>query len=230
MSLLDDFLSLFFPNPCLACGEPLRKNEHICCSICVNSLPKTNFHLKKENPVAQIFWGRANVFSATAFYYFNKGNKVQHLIHQLKYKGSYETGIFIGELMGCELKESALFNTVDMIVPVPLHPKKIKKRGYNQSEMFGKGMTKGLNRPMNTEVLYRQQFTETQTRKSRTERWENVENVFKVKNPEALSGKHLLLVDDVITTGSTLESCIHALETIPNVTISIAAIATALKD
>jgi ComF family protein len=196
----------------------------------VNSLPKTNFHLKKENPVAQIFWGRANVFSATAFYYFNKGNKVQHLIHQLKYKGSYETGIFIGELMGCELKESALFNTVDMIVPVPLHPKKIKKRGYNQSEMFGKGMTKGLNRPMNTEVLYRQQFTETQTRKSRTERWENVENVFKVKNPEALSGKHLLLVDDVITTGSTLESCIHALETIPNVTISIAAIATALKD
>ena len=225
-SLLDDFISLFFPHPCCACDDALRKNEEVLCSICLNSLPKTDFHLKEENPVAKLFWGRADIYAATAYYYFHKGDKVQRLIHQLKYRGARKVGIFIGEQMGYELKEAPRFSSVDMIVPVPLHPKKEKKRGYNQSAMFGLGLSRGFGKPMRTDILYRKQFTETQTRKSRAARWENVENVFAVHHPESFFGKHILLVDDVITTGSTLEACIHALERIPQVTISIAAMAT----
>jgi ComF family protein len=229
MSLLDDFISLFFPHLCYACDDALRKNEDVLCSICLNTLPKTDFHLKEDNLVAKIFWGRANIHAATAYYYFHKGDKVQHLIHQLKYKGARKVGIFIGEQMGYELKNNTPFSSVDIIVPVPLHPKKEKKRGYNQSAMFGLGLSKGLHKPMNTKILHRRKFTETQTRKTRSERWENVESVFSVQTPEVYAGKHILLVDDVITTGSTLEACIHALETIPNVKISIAALATAMS-
>jgi len=230
MSLFDDFISLFFPHLCYACDDALRKNEDVLCSICLNSLPKTDFHLKKENPVTKLFWGRANLQAATAYYFFHKGDKVQHLIHQLKYKSARKVGIFIGEQMGIELKNSDVFSSVNIIVPVPLHPKKEKQRGYNQSEMFGVGLSRTLRRPMNKNILYRKQFTASQTRKTRSERWENVENVFAVHNPDAFAGKHLLLIDDVITTGSTLESCIHALETIPDVKISIAAMATAMNE
>ena len=230
MSLFDDFISLFFPHLCYACDDALRKNEKVLCSMCLNTLPKTDFHLKEDNPVAKLFWGRANIHAATAYYYFHKGNKVQHLIHQLKYKGAREIGIFIGEQMGYELKNTPAFSSVDVIIPVPLHLKKEKKRGYNQSAMFGLGLARGLGKQMNTNILYRKRFTETQTRKTRSERWENVEDVFSVHNPENFTGKHLLLIDDVITTGSTLEACIHALETIPQATISIAALATASKD
>ena len=229
MSLFDDFISLFFPHLCYACDDALRKNEEVLCSVCLSQLPKTDFHQKQDNPVAKLFWGRANIHAATAYYYFHKGDNVQHLIHQLKYKNAREIGIFIGQQMGYELKNASDFASVDIIVPVPLHPKKEKKRGYNQSEMFGLGLARGVCKPMNTKILYRKQFTETQTRKTRAERWENVENVFAVHHPESFSGKHILLVDDVITTGATLEACIHALETIPNVKISIAAIATAMS-
>ncbi|MCL2510655.1 MAG: ComF family protein [Bacteroidales bacterium] len=228
--LLDDFISLFFPHLCFACDDALRKNEDVLCSICLNSLPKTDFHQKKDNPVAKLFWGRADIHAATAYYYFHKGDKVQHLVHQLKYKGARKIGIFVGKQMGYELKNAPDFSSVDMVVPVPLHPKKEKKRGYNQSEMFGLGISQGLRKPMKTNILYRKRFTETQTRKTRSERWENVENVFAIHHPESFSGKHLLLVDDVITTGSTLEACIHALESIPQVTISIAAMATAVSE
>jgi ComF family protein len=230
MSLFNDFISLFFPRLCYACDDALRKNEDVLCSICLNHLPKTDFHLKKDNPIAKLFWGRADIQAATAYYYFHKGDKVQHLIHQLKYKGARKVGLFVGEQMGIELRESSTFASVNMIVPVPLHPKKEKQRGYNQSEIFGAGLSRGLRKPMNKNILYRKQYTETQTRKTRSERWKNVKNVFSIYNPETFAGKHLLLVDDVITTGSTLEACIHALETIPDVKISITAMATALKE
>jgi len=230
MSLLDDFISLFFPHLCFACDDALRKNENVLCSICLSSLPKTNFHQKEDNPVAKLFWGRADIYTATAYYYFHKGDKVQRLIHQLKYKGARKVGIFIGEQMGYELRGAPNFSSVDIIVPVPLHPKKEKKRGYNQSEMFGRGLARGLGKQMRADILYRKHFTETQTRKSRSARWENVENVFSVRHPESFFGKHLLLIDDVITTGSTLEACIHALKAIPQVTISIVAMATTIKE
>ncbi|MDD4847937.1 MAG: phosphoribosyltransferase family protein [Bacteroidales bacterium] len=230
MSLFQDFLSLFFPNCCCACNEPLGRNERILCTSCLDQLPQTNFHLHNDNPVAKVFWGKAPLNAAAALYYFRKGNKVQHLVHQLKYKGKKEIGIYLGEIYGVTLINSPLFSTVDIIVPVPLHAKKLRKRGYNQSEMFGIGLSKGMNRPMMTDILYRTTFTETQTKKSREERWKNVETVFAVHNAEAYTGKHFLLIDDVITTGSTMEACIHALEVIPHVKISVAAIAAATKE
>lgn len=230
MSLFQDFISLFFPRCCCACNEPLDRNEQVICTLCLDQLPQTHFHLHTENPVSKVFWGKTQLHAATALYYFHKGNKVQHLVHQLKYKGKKEIGIYLGELYGVTLINSSLFSTVDMIIPVPLHPKKIRKRGYNQSEMFGAGLARGMNRPMITDILYRTAFTETQTKKSREERWKNVETVFAVHHPEAYTGRHLLLVDDVITTGATMEACIHALETIPRVKISVAAIAAATKE
>jgi len=225
LSLIEDFISLIFPNICACCGNSLWKHEEIICTYCDFHLPKTNFHLEHENSVSRIFWGRARIESATAYFYFNKGNKVQRLVHLLKYKGRKDIGIFIGEKQGYLLKYSPFFNTVELILPVPLHKKKLMQRGYNQSEQYAIGLGKAMRVPVNPYLLYRSRFTETQTRKSRFKRWENVSEMFALKDPELLVGKHILLVDDVITTGATLESCIMVLSAIPGIRISIAAIA-----
>ncbi|MEI6433226.1 MAG: phosphoribosyltransferase family protein [Bacteroidota bacterium] len=228
MKWLSDFTSLIFPRICAACGNSLWKHEDVICHSCEFHLPKTNFHFSEDNPVARIFWGRASLFSGAAFLYFNKGNKVQQLVHQLKYKGRKDIGIFLGSFYGQTLKYAPLFNCADLIIPVPLHKKKYMKRGYNQSEQFGIGLSSAMKIPVNRHLLIRTKATETQTRKSRFRRYQNVREIFLVKEPEQWRGKHLLLVDDVVTTGATLESCIHALELIPEVKISIACIATAL--
>jgi ComF family protein len=167
------------------------------------------------------------VYSASAFYSFNKEGRVQRLIHQLKYKGKKEIGFFIGKQYGVELKSSPDFNTVNTIIPVPLHPEKLKKRGYNQSEYFAKGLAAIMNTEINTTTLVREKANESQTKKSRYERWKNVEFVFQLKTTAALEGKHILLVDDVITTGATLEACANVLQQIKGVKISIATIAYA---
>jgi len=227
MTILSDFLSLFYPRICMACGNTLFKNEEVLCTFCLFHLPKTNFHLEKDNPVSMTFWGRVPVYSAAACYYFRKGGKVQHLLHQLKYNGQKEIGVYIGKRYGHDLKQSEFFKTVDCVLPVPLYWKKERQRGYNQSEMFASGLAEAMNIELNTNTLLRIKASETQTRKSRFGRWENVKEIFEVKNAEHLAGKHLLLVDDVITTGATLEASIHALLTIPEVKISIAAIAFA---
>jgi len=227
MTILSDFLSLFYPRICMACGNTLFKNEEVLCTFCLFHLPKTNFHLEKDNPVSMTFWGRVPVYSAAACYYFRKGGKVQHLLHQLKYNGQKEIGVYIGKRYGHDLKQSEFFKTVDCVLPVPLYWKKERQRGYNQSEMFASGLAEAMNIELNTNTLLRIKASETQTKKSRFGRWENVKEIFEVKNAEHLAGKHLLLVDDVITTGATLEASIHALLTIPEVKISIAAIAFA---
>jgi ComF family protein len=225
MSLIEDFMSLIFPKICACCGNSLWKHEEIICTYCDFHLPRTNFHLEQDNPASRTFWGRARIESATAFYYFNKGNKVQRLVHLLKYKGRKDIGIFIGEKQGHLLKKSPFFNTVEIILPVPLHKKKLMQRGYNQSEQFAIGIGKIMQVPVNPYILCRSRFTETQTRKSRFKRWQNVSDMFTLKNHILLEGKHILLVDDVITTGATLESCITVLSSIPGIRISIAAIA-----
>jgi ComF family protein len=223
----NDFVSLFFPVVCVSCGKSLYKNENNICTYCLYHLPKSNFHLTNDNPVAKIFWGRINIQSAASFYAFNKGGKVQQLIHQLKYKGQQEVGVSLGKLYGYELRNSVDFKSVDLIIPVPLHTKRQRKRGYNQSACFAEGLAKTLHRPVDLSVLFRSAASETQTKKSRFTRWKNVESIFYTRNEQQVAHKHILLVDDVITTGATLEACAQTLLKIEGVKVSIATIAYA---
>ena len=223
---MNDFISLVYPRICTCCGNSLWKGEEVICTLCEYHLPKTWYHLEHDNPVSRIFWGRAPVESATSYLHFNKGNRVQHLIHHLKYKERKDVGVWLGSHYGAYLRSSPLFCSVEVIIPVPLHRKKQLTRGFNQSEQFGIGLAYSMKIPLEVQALYRARISETQTRKSRYKRWENVSGIFEVRNPEKLAGRHLLLIDDVITTGATLEACAHALSSIPDVRISIATIAT----
>lgn len=194
--------------------------------MCSYHLPKTWYHLDPDNPVSRIFWGRAQIENAASFLHFNKGNQVQHLIHHLKYKERKDVGVWLGLNYGAFLKNSPLFRSAEAIIPVPLHRKRLQSRGFNQSAQFGTGLASSMMIPVEEELLFRTGLSETQTRKSRYKRWENVSGIFDVRDGWKFSGKHLLLVDDVITTGATLEACVHALNSIPDVRISIATIAT----
>ena len=227
LELADDLFSLFFPNLGLGCGQPLIRGEETICSICHFHLPKTHFHNDPDNPLNKVFWGRVDLEAVASFVYFQKGGTVQHLLHQLKYKGRQEIGYRIGKWYGQELCYANIFRDVERIIPVPLHPNKLRKRGYNQSRMFAEGLVSVMNAELEDRCLYRKVDTKTQTRKSRYKRWENVENIFAVKNPEKIRGRHVLLVDDVITTGATLEACAQALLKVPGVKVSAASIAFA---
>ncbi|HEX8516431.1 MAG TPA: ComF family protein [Bacteroidia bacterium] len=225
--MISDFVSLIFPQICVSCGKSLYKSEHSICTYCSYHLPKTNYHLDNDNPVAKIFWGRINIHSASAYYNFGKGGKVQHLVHQLKYRGQKNIGVTLGKFYGYDLRKSDAFRTVETIIPVPLHPKKKKKRGYNQSEFFAEGLGATMNVSTDYSTLVREYESETQTRKSRFSRWQNVETIFSLKQPDTLKNKHILLVDDVVTTGATLEACAQTLLKVPGVKVSIATIAYA---
>ena len=227
MNLFDDFISLFFPRTCYACGNSLFQNEKIICTSCLLHLPKTNFHKASENPVSKVFWGRVNLTTATSMYFYRKGGKVQHLIHQLKYKGHKEIGIFLGEIYGSQLKESALYNDIDLIIPIPLHQSKLKKRGFNQAELFALGLAQSMQKEMDINSLVRQIATSTQTKKTRYKRWENVSEIFKLEIPENINGKKILVVDDVITTGATMEAFIQCIQKAENVQVCAVSIAFA---
>ena len=226
--MLNDFVSLTFPKVCAACGKSLFKNEESICMYCLYHLPKTNFHLHSDNPVIKLFWGRADIFSASSLYLFTKGSKVQKLIHQLKYRGKKEIGISLGKHYGKELKISPLFSPVNLVIPVPLHPKKLKKRGYNQSETFALGIAESMKTENGSDIIIRASISETQTKKSRFARWKNVEEIFRVIAPEKLQDKHILLVDDVVTTGSTLEACASKILEVSGTKVSVATIATTM--
>jgi ComF family protein len=225
--MLNDLFCLFFPNLCAGCGRPLMRGEKVICMLCLFHLPKTYFHHDDDNPLTKVFWGRVNLEGVAAYVYFQKGGTVQHLLHQLKYKGQKEIGVQIGKLYGVELKTAEVFRDAELIIPVPLHPRKLRKRGYNQSGMFAEGLASVMQARLETRALYRKVYSQTQTRKARYNRWENVENIFAVRNPERIRGKHILLVDDVITTGATSEACAQALLEVPGVRVSVAAIAYA---
>jgi ComF family protein len=227
MHLLDDFISLFFPKTCMACGNSLFHNEEIICTSCLFHLPKTKFHLDKKNPASKVFWGRANIEMATALYFYTKGGKVQTLIHHLKYHGHEEIGIFLGQLYGAQLKESKYFKDVDIVIPIPLHKAKLKKRGFNQAESFAIGLAETMDITIDISSVIRNIETSTQTKKSRYKRWENVSEIFMIKETSKLENKHVLIVDDVITTGATMEACINALKTVEGIRVSVASIAFA---
>jgi len=223
-----DFIGLVFPRICAGCGNNLWRHEKVLCGFCLYHLPKSGFHLDNDNPVSRLFWGRERIDQATAFLIFNKGSKVQHLIHQLKYKGKKEIGTFLGKLYGEILKDDIHYKYADYIIPVPLHKKKYMQRGYNQSEVFGMGLSDSMRIPVNHSLLLRSSNTGTQTRKSRFNRYLNVNEIFILKNSRSFENKYLLLVDDVVTTGATLESCIHTLNQIPGVRVGVVCIAAAI--
>ena len=224
--MLKGFVGLFWPNVCACCASGLTRGEEYICSHCMYELPATNFHKEDDNPVAQIFWGRATVQHATSGYYFRKGNRIQKLIHQVKYSGQKEMGRVLGREIGKSLRDSC-FNDVDLIAPVPLHQQKYRKRGYNQSEWIAFGVAETLNKPLDAQTLVRRVFTATQTRKKRFERWVNVDSGFGLTTPDSFTGKHILLIDDVITTGATLEACIHAVLSANEAKVSVATLAWA---
>lgn len=228
-SLFEGFLSLFYPEVCAACGTGLLRHEKTVCLTCLHTLPKTGYEQIADNPLARIFWGRIPFEAVAATFFFSKQGKVQHLIHELKYKSNREAGYFLGEQMGEILREAPLFQSVDYLIPVPLHPKRQHQRGYNQSEVIAQGINRTFPVPLSADVLYRTVSTTTQTRKSRQARWENVKQIFAIKNEEKLIGKHILLLDDVITTGSTLEACGQVLKQIPDIKVSVATAACAVS-
>lgn len=205
--LFTDFFNLLFPELCSACAVQLFHGERFICTRCTYDLPFTDFHLYAENPVAKLFWGRIPCRAAMAMLYFRKGTKVQNLIHQLKYKGQTDLGFELGRMLGEKLLSAADYIKADLIIPIPLHPRKLRSRGYNQSKTIADGMASVLQLPVNTTQLIRKVPTTTQTKKTRFERSENMKAVFIVLEPDKLKDKHIILVDDVITTGATLESC-----------------------
>ncbi len=169
-------------------------------------LPHTNFAINEANSTEKIFWGRLALQAAHSEFYFEKETLIQHLVHQLKYKGNQDIGVYLGELMAHSLMKSGRFGSIDALIPLPLYPDKERKRGYNQAAVICKGMSAVMGVPVITDNLVRVRYTDTQTKKHRTERWENVEGSFIVTNAAALNGKHVLLADDVVTTGATLEA------------------------
>lgn len=222
-----DFINLFYPTVCAACGERLLAQEKVICTRCLVDIPRTNFHDQIENPVSQLFWGRAKIENATALFRFQKGSRFQELLHMLKYKGRQDVGVELGRQLGFELKKYDMYGSVQIVIPVPLHPKREKKRGYNQAECISNGIAESMEIELHTGNLIRNIATVTQTKKSRIERWQNVESIFTVKDPELLKNKHVIIVDDVVTTGATLEACAQALLKVEGIKVSIAALATA---
>ncbi len=227
--MIKDFIALFFPEICFACDEALFHKEEFICTKCQFSLPKTNYHQEQHNEVSKLFWGRANIETGASYYYFNKGTKVQNLMHQLKYKGQSALGRFLGKHYGKELMNSTLYQKVDIIIPIPLHKSKLKRRGFNQSDSFAEGLSESMGVEWQSGLLVRNIATTTQTKKTRFKRWENVDSIFEVTNPLSLAGKHILLVDDVVTTGSTLESAAQTLLKVSNTRVSIVTIACSIR-
>lgn len=224
---INGFISLFYPKLCLVCNSTLLGNEELVCTLCRYSLPETNFHKSPDNPVEQIFWGRVPIERATALLFFEKESPYRKLIHALKYKGRKEVGTHLGKLLGSKLTDSG-FSTIDGIIPIPLHKAKLRRRGFNQSEIIAQGIADILDVPLINNALKRKINISSQTRKGRYERWKNVDGIFECINPELVEGKQILLIDDVITTGSTIEAAAIPLSKIPGTKISVATLAYAL--
>lgn len=227
MPVINDFLSLIYPRHCEACSRNLYRHERYLCTHCRITLPRSNYHKLAASPLYMTFAGRVPLIMACSYLLYEKSGKVQKLLHAIKYQDQRELAVHLGKLYAEDLASAKTFSAVDLIIPVPLHHTKFKSRGFNQSEQFALGLASGLNKDISTHYLKRVKETSTQTRKKKYERWENVEGIFEVQESQALYGKHVLLVDDVITTGATIEASWQAMRKVEDIKISVASIAFA---
>lgn len=219
-----DIIQLFFPETCVICENTLGYGEKTVCIVCRAVLPLTFFTSEPENQLEKNFFGRILLEEGTALLHYQVGNPSQKLLHQLKYKGRVEVGTFLGNWLGEIIKQSDRFKGIQAIIPVPLHPKKERQRGYNQVSEFGRCISTTLGAPFIENVLIRKVFKESQTKKDRIHRMIS-DGIYAVEDPAALKDKHILLLDDVITSGATIEACCQALYQIPGIKISVAAMA-----
>lgn len=224
----DGFNQIIFPHTCIGCSSDILLKEDLLCAECRTALPYTHFFEKSPNPIEKIFYGRLKVEQAAANFFFTKDSLLQHLLIQLKYRSNKEVGFFLGKILGHELKKSTLYNDIDAIIPLPLNEKKEYKRGYNQAQIICDGIVEIWEKPILNNVVKRVVFTETQTHENRMQRLQNMEGVFKIVDEELLKNKHILLVDDVITTGATLESCGNEILKTAGTKLSIATVAYTL--
>ena len=224
----ESILQMVFPHVCSGCGSDLLNVESSLCMRCIHALPETSFERHAGNPVEKIFWGRLKLECAAATYYFTKESMVQHLMHQFKYKNNKDLCLQMGRMMAQNFKQSGRF-IVDALIPLPLFPGKEKRRGYNQATLLCEGMSEIIKVPVLNDIIIRPEHTETQTKKGRVERWKNMDGKFFMIDPEKISGKHLLLVDDVVTTGATLDACGTELLKAENVKLSIATLCFASR-
>ncbi|HEY6977440.1 MAG TPA: phosphoribosyltransferase family protein [Chitinophagaceae bacterium] len=224
-SHLDHFAHLFFPHVCEGCGSDIIENGSLLCAECLSNLPETNFMGEPNNPVEKIFYGRMQIEAAGSAFYFTKHSLLQRLIVGLKYHGNKDTGFYLGKLLGYRLAQINRFNSVDAIIPLPLNPRKERKRGYNQAAIIAEGIATVWKKQVQKNSIQRLVFTETQTHKNRIARWQTMEGVFETVDKRSLTNKHLLLVDDIVTTGATLEACGEKLLEVPGTKLSIVTVA-----
>lgn len=222
--IINDINSILLPPLCFGCNVQLSRGEYLLCTICRHDLPLTDFNFIEENPVDRIFYGRVPIVKAISFLYFSDKGMIKNLLHYLKYRNQEKIGAYLGDWFGQEIAKKE-HPKIDFILPVPLHPKKKKKRGYNQVELFGKQIATHLNAMYLETILIKTQNTKTQTQKNRLARWKNDQHLFEIKNAEKIESKSILLVDDVITTGATIEACAATLLRIPNVQLYVATMA-----
>lgn len=214
-------LDLFFPNNCICCSQPLVDGESYLCLRCLYELPRTNLHLITDNEVEQRFWGKIPVEKATSFFYYSKNSPFKRILYQIKYHGYKEAGYVLGKYAAADLKKSHFFEGIDLIIPVPLHKKKQHKRGYNQSEWIAKGLSEISGIPYDCSSVSRIVNNPTQTQKATFERHLNTDGIFRLNPSHHLENKHILLVDDVLTTGATIEACARAIQEAANTRISV---------
>lgn len=227
LNALRPLFDLFYPPSCRACAEALSTGEHMLCTSCRHSLPVTQLHLTTAKPIHELLYARVDLQLAAALFHFDKKSKVQQLIHNLKYRGHEDISGFLGNWLGSELEQVASFSDIDCVLPVPLHRLRRRKRGYNQVEGFGRAIAEKLNRAYVDDVLFRTTNTRTQVFLTRFFRASDIINSFDVRERDSLKGKHILLVDDLITTGGTIEGCALALQKIQGIRVSVAVMAIA---
>jgi ComF family protein len=233
MRAINDYIKglthLFFPHVCAGCNGSMAKGEEVLCLKCELKLPETRFHTIIENPCEKKFWGRVNVERASSFLFFEKGSSTQKLMQLLKYQGRQDVGALLGKLYARKIAQEAPdFTRVDMIIPVPLHEAKLRSRGYNQCDSIAQAFAETWQKPIFKNILIRTHNNITQTGKNRMGRWENVDKIFAVTQPDKIKNKHILLIDDVLTTGATLEACSQEILKIEGTKISILTLACAM--